>query len=80
MKNFLHGHMLRHLQTHQVDCPICGKSYGMMESLRKHLNDVHKKKMRVMEKEEPELWKKARKPVPCSKDKQYHVKVEKNSL
>ena len=33
-----------------------------------------------METEEPELWKKARKPVPCSKDEQYHVKVEKSSF
>lgn len=74
-----YDHMLKHLQMYKVDCPIedCDHSFGCLESLRRHLNVKHKKNLSVMEKKEPDLWKKARTPTPCTKDKPYHCEVLK---
>ena len=69
-----YDHLLKHLQMYKFDCPFedCDKCYGTLESTRCHLNRKHKKNMSVMETEEPELWKKTRKPSPCTEDQPYH--------
>ena len=78
--NSMQDHMLKHLQLYKIDCPIedCEESYGGLESLRRHLNKKHKKQLSVMEKEEPDLWKKSRTPTPCTKEKPYHCESLEN--
>lgn len=67
---------------YKIDCPIdgCDKCFGTLESCRAHLNRKHKKNLSIMEKEEPELWKKARKPSKCTKDMPYHCESWKYSF
>ena len=35
-------------------------------------NEKHNKQLKVMKTKEPELWEKARKPKPCTKEKPFH--------
>ena len=77
-----YDHLLRHLQTHNVTCPCCGKKFGGLASLQQHMLSKHKKQLSKLKvskcKKDREMYKACRKPEKCTEDQPYYLKVSKN--
>ena len=76
-----YDHYLKHIQTHNLKCPICQKKFGGLASLQNHMVEKHQiylSKLKVSKnKKDQEMYKACRKPEKCTEDAQYYLKVSK---